>query len=66
MFVPYEATAALGSIATLKEVFAREASAKPQPAPSAAALSAQSISRTLGSQPPAMPVRTRPSLPADE
>ncbi len=66
MFVPYEATAALGSIATLKEVFAREGNASPQPAPSAAARSAQSMSRTLGTQPPAMPVRTRPTLPSDE
>jgi regulator of protease activity HflC (stomatin/prohibitin superfamily) len=67
MFVPYEATAALGSIATLKEVFAREATpAKAQPAPSAAALSAQNLSRTLSTQPPAVPVRARHTLPSEE
>jgi regulator of protease activity HflC (stomatin/prohibitin superfamily) len=66
MFIPYEATAALGSIATLKEVFAREGGTKQQPAPSAAALSAQSLSRTVAPQPPAMPVRARPTLPSEE
>ncbi|MFB1485255.1 SPFH domain-containing protein [Corallococcus sp. RDP092CA] len=53
MFVPYEATAALGTIATLKEVFAKDdapaaapdaARARP-PAPSAATLSAQALAR---------------------
>ncbi|HZH75990.1 MAG TPA: SPFH domain-containing protein [Archangium sp.] len=68
MFVPYEATAALGSIATLKEVFAREATpaTRQQPAPSAAALSAQNLSRTLSTQPPAVPVRARHTLPSEE
>ncbi len=68
MFVPYEATAALGSIATLKEVFAREATpaTQQQPAPSAAALSAQNLSRTLATQPPAVPVRARHTLPSEE
>jgi regulator of protease activity HflC (stomatin/prohibitin superfamily) len=66
MFVPYEATTALGSIAMLKEVFAKEGTAKAQPAPSAAALSAQSLSRTLQTQPPAVPVRNRPALPSEE
>jgi regulator of protease activity HflC (stomatin/prohibitin superfamily) len=66
MFIPYEATAALGSIATLKEVFARDSGTKSQPAPSAAALSAQALSRTVTPQPPAMPVRARPTLPSEE
>ena len=67
MFVPYEATAALGSVATLKEVFAKEGGGdKGRPAPTAAALSAQALSRTVGTQPPAVPVRNRPPLPAEE
>ncbi|WNG47752.1 SPFH/Band 7/PHB domain protein [Archangium minus] len=66
MFVPYEATAALGSIATLKEVFTKENTPRPQPAPSAAALSAQALTRTVSNQPPAVPVRTRPILPSEE
>ncbi|QRN93088.1 SPFH/Band 7/PHB domain protein [Archangium violaceum] len=67
MFVPYEATAALGSIATLKEVFAREGSAeKARPTPSAAVLSAQALTRTVTAAPPAMPVRNRPPLPSEE
>lgn len=66
MFVPYEATTALGSIAMLKEVFAKEGTTQSPPAPSAAARSAQSLSRTLQTQPPAVPVRNRPALPSDE
>ncbi|QRK06793.1 SPFH/Band 7/PHB domain protein [Archangium violaceum] len=67
MFVPYEATAALGSIATLKEVFTKESTTpRAQPAPSAAALSAQALSRTVANPPPAVPVRTRPVLPSEE
>jgi regulator of protease activity HflC (stomatin/prohibitin superfamily) len=65
MFVPYEATTALGSVAMLKEVFARDSGTKPQ-ATSAAALSAQSLSRTVATQPPAMPVRARPTLSSEE
>jgi regulator of protease activity HflC (stomatin/prohibitin superfamily) len=67
MFVPYEATAALGSIATLKEVFAREGGTdKARPTPSAAALSAQALTRSVTTAPPAMPVRNRPPLPSEE
>ncbi|HEX8824895.1 MAG TPA: SPFH domain-containing protein [Archangium sp.] len=70
MFVPYEATAVLGSIASLKDVFAREVTTTSaqaqQQVPSAAARSAQNLSRTLGNQPPAVPVRARPSLPSEE
>ena len=65
MFVPYEASAALGSLATIKEVFA-QAPAAQAPAPSASALSAQALSRSLSSQPQPVPVRARHALPADE
>jgi len=67
MFVPYEATAALGSVATLKEVFAGnggdapQESAPPQapsrPASSAAALSAQALARNAMAPRQPMPVR---------
>lgn len=66
MFVPYEATTALGSIAMLKDVFAKEGTTK-TPVTSAAALSAQNLSRTVATQPPAVPVRARPPvLPTEE
>ncbi|MDC0707738.1 SPFH/Band 7/PHB domain protein [Stigmatella sp. ncwal1] len=66
VFVPYEASAALGSVGMLKELFAKEGSTAPvsKPAPSASALSAQALARTVG-QPQAQPVR-RGSLPAQD
>jgi regulator of protease activity HflC (stomatin/prohibitin superfamily) len=70
VFVPYEASAALGSVGMLKELFAREgdqASAS-RPGTSAAALSAQAMSRTL-SQPQSQPVPARrnpPPLPQQD
>lgn len=60
MFIPYEATAALGAISAVKELFGEAASkpsaaapgARPQ-APSAAALSAQAIARSPAVREPA-------------
>ncbi|MFP2931723.1 SPFH domain-containing protein [Pyxidicoccus sp. 3LG] len=47
MFIPYEATAALGAVSALKEVFNETAQKRaPAQAPSAAALSAQAIARS--------------------
>ncbi|MBZ4331571.1 SPFH domain-containing protein [Corallococcus coralloides] len=74
MFVPYEATAALGSIATLKEVFAKDdapaAAPQPQPqlrapAPSAAALSAQALARNAAAS-ATLPATRRVQPPSDE
>ncbi|WP_223631587.1 SPFH domain-containing protein [Corallococcus sp. EGB] len=73
MFVPYEATAALGSIATLKEVFAKEdaPAAAPQalppraPAPSAAALSAQALARNAAAS-STLPATRRVQPPPSE
>ncbi len=63
VFVPYEASAALGSVGMLKELFSKEgdsASAPAsKPAPSAAALSAQAIARNVA-QPQPSPVRRGP------
>ncbi|MBN9685097.1 MULTISPECIES: SPFH domain-containing protein [unclassified Corallococcus] len=72
MFVPYEATAALGSIATLKEVFANDApAAAPQPqlparAPSAAALSAQALARNAAASATLPATRRVQPPPSDE
>lgn len=71
MFIPYEATAALGSIATLKEVFAKDAppaeapraSARP---PSAAALSAQALARNAAVPAPLPATRRVQPPPSDE
>ncbi|HZI12731.1 MAG TPA: SPFH domain-containing protein [Myxococcus sp.] len=80
MFVPYEATAALGAVSVLRDVFNKEAdgaskrvpASRPQ-GPSAAALSAQAIARGAQAQPepatltgvPAVQAR-RPSRPAPD
>ncbi|MHA7631249.1 SPFH domain-containing protein [Corallococcus sp. M7] len=73
MFVPYEATAALGSIATLKEVFAKDEApaAAPQPqlpsrAPSAAALSAQALARNAAASATIPATRRVQPPPSDE
>ena len=64
VFVPYEASAALGSLGMLKELFNRDGdmSSAPasKPAPSAAALSAQALARNATHAPPAVPVRRNP------
>ncbi|NNB90173.1 SPFH/Band 7/PHB domain protein [Corallococcus exiguus] len=72
MFIPYEATAALGSIATLKEVFAKDAApaAAPQPqlrasAPSAASMSAQALARNAAAS-ATIPATRRVQPPSDE
>nr|WP_095983264.1 SPFH domain-containing protein [Melittangium boletus] len=70
IFIPYEATAVLGSVAALKEVFSQEGSATaptPRPsAPSAAALSAQSLSRSVTASAQPVTVRGRPAFPSEE
>ncbi|ADO72234.1 SPFH domain-containing protein [Stigmatella aurantiaca] len=65
VFVPYEASAALGSVGMLKELFAKEASPAPasKPTPSASSLSAQALARSVA-QP--QPVRRGPSPTQDE
>ncbi|NOJ97331.1 SPFH/Band 7/PHB domain protein [Corallococcus coralloides] len=70
MFVPYEATAALGSIATLKEVFAKDGAPAAAPqlpprAPSAAALSAQALARNAAAS-ATLPATRRVQPPSDE
>jgi regulator of protease activity HflC (stomatin/prohibitin superfamily) len=65
VFVPYEASAALGSVGMLKELFAKEGTAA-APAPlSAAALSAQSLARNVMKPPQTQPMR-RGSSPAQD
>jgi regulator of protease activity HflC (stomatin/prohibitin superfamily) len=67
VFIPYEATAALGSMGTLKELFNREGDKTPaRPAQSATAASAQTIARNVVAPPPAVPVRRGPPLSQDE
>jgi regulator of protease activity HflC (stomatin/prohibitin superfamily) len=70
VFIPYEATAVLGSLGMLKELFASEgeqSSAASRPGASAAALSAQAMTRTVGQQQQTVPVRRNPpALPQDE
>jgi hypothetical protein len=65
MFVPYEATAALGSLAALKEVFAGVEKAPEGPSPAAALGATQALARNVMA-PPAMPVRARTTLSSDE
>jgi regulator of protease activity HflC (stomatin/prohibitin superfamily) len=70
MFVPYEATAALGTMATLKEVFAKDAAEAPRPAarppqPPAAALSAQAMARNVAAN-ATLPATRRVQPPSDE
>jgi hypothetical protein len=63
VFVPYEASAALGSVGMLKELFAKEGDPAPasRPGTSAAALSAQAMARTVGPpQSQTVPVRRNP------
>ncbi|AKF81537.1 Regulator of protease activity HflC, stomatin/prohibitin superfamily [Myxococcus fulvus] len=80
MFIPYEATATLGAVSALKEVFFKDdegAKAKApaqRPAPTAAALAAQAIARgnvlaesaTLAGVPAVPPRRPRPPTEQDE
>ncbi|WP_375759265.1 SPFH domain-containing protein [Corallococcus exercitus] len=73
MFVPYEATTALGSIAMLKEVFANEAPAAapeaprlPARAPSAAAMSAQALARNAAANATLPATRRVQPPPSDE
>ncbi|MBE4749343.1 SPFH/Band 7/PHB domain protein [Corallococcus sp. ZKHCc1 1396] len=77
MFVPYEATAALGTLSMLKDVFGREGAPAPAPeaprlparAPSAAALSAQALARNAAAAATApMPAtrRVQPPSSSDE
>ena len=65
VFVPYEATAALGSLSTIKELFAQPSVTQGQPAPSASARSAQALSR-MSPPPPGLPVRARPAQSSEE
>jgi len=65
IFIPYEATAVLGSVSALKEVFSQAGTAT-TPAPSAAALSAQSLSRSVTASPQPVTVRGRPAFSSDE
>ncbi|MDY7230953.1 SPFH domain-containing protein [Hyalangium rubrum] len=70
VFVPYEASAALGSLGMLKELFNKEGDATPTAgsrlAPSAAALSAQALARNVA-QPQPVPVRRGPpALPQQD
>lgn len=72
VFVPYEATAALGSVGTLKELFAAQQGETPAKAPakaaapSAAATSAQQIARAVSVPPPGVPVRRGPPSPQQD
>jgi regulator of protease activity HflC (stomatin/prohibitin superfamily) len=69
VFVPYEASAALGSVGMLKELFSKEGDATSESSktrPPAAALSAQTLARNVV-QPQTVPVRRNPpQLPQDE
>jgi len=70
VFVPYEATAALGSMGTLKELFGKEGEtakvpvAAPARAPQGTA--AQQMARNLVAPPPGAPVRRGPPVSQDE
>lgn len=58
VFIPYEATAALGSMGTLRELFSKEGdTAKASAQPSA---STQPLARNLAAPPPGVPVRRGP------
>ncbi|QSQ15796.1 SPFH domain-containing protein [Myxococcus landrumensis] len=78
MFIPYEATATLGAIAALKEVFKDDAAKRPaappqapRQSPTAAALSAQGLTRSPAAEhatltgTPAVPAR-RPRPPSEQ
>ena len=69
MFIPYEATATLGSLAAVKELFSAERSEEAKSAGAPAArppqLGAQTLSRTVAPPMPAVPVR-RPPPSQDE
>ncbi|MFL5348272.1 MAG: SPFH domain-containing protein [Hyalangium sp.] len=67
VFIPYEASAALGSMGMLKELFSKEGDSASAPAgKSAAAVSAQAIARNVG-QPSPVPVRRgAPTLPQQD
>jgi regulator of protease activity HflC (stomatin/prohibitin superfamily) len=63
VFVPYEASAALGSVGMLKELFTKEGEATSDSSrtrPSAAALSAQAIARNVAQPQEPVPVRRGP------
>ncbi|XXF74974.1 SPFH/Band 7/PHB domain protein [Myxococcaceae bacterium GXIMD 01537] len=64
VFVPYEATAALGSVGALKELFGKEPEAKPAAPP--ARPPAQQLARNLTPPQAAVPVRRNPLPPQDE
>lgn len=67
VFVPYEASAALGSVGMLKELFAKEGDQSSASAPSATAMSAQAIARNVAPQPAPVPVRRGPpALPQQD
>lgn len=70
VFVPYEATAAIGSLGMLKELFTKEGEATPagtRPGQSAAAISAQALTRNVVQQPQGAPVRRGPpALPQQD
>jgi regulator of protease activity HflC (stomatin/prohibitin superfamily) len=68
VFVPYEASAALGSVGMLKELFAKGGAEAPvaRPAPTATALSAQSLARSAIQPPQAQPVRRGAAPSQDE
>jgi hypothetical protein len=68
VFIPYEASAALGSMGMLKELFSKEGDSTPvgKPAPSAAALSAQAIARNVAQPQPAPVRRGPPSFPQQD
>jgi hypothetical protein len=59
MFVPYEATAALGSIASIRELFGKEPASE---APSASQTLANTIARGPSARVP-VPVQERPTSP---
>jgi regulator of protease activity HflC (stomatin/prohibitin superfamily) len=69
VFVPYEASAALGSLGMLKELFNKEgeAASAPRPGQSAAAMSAQALTRNVMQPQQAVPVRRNPpALPQQD
>jgi regulator of protease activity HflC (stomatin/prohibitin superfamily) len=70
VFIPYEATAAIGSLGMLKELFNKEGDAAPTSgnrlAPSTAALNAQTLARNVAQPQPVAVRRGPPVLPQDE
>jgi regulator of protease activity HflC (stomatin/prohibitin superfamily) len=72
VFIPYEATAALGSVGTLKELFGKEGetakvpAAAPAPARAQQGTATQQLARNLAVPPPGVPVRRGPPASQDE